>query len=143
MDKLEIREAILVSLDKKDDNKANGINDRILVFTNIKTISCIVDEEKGNAIDLETGHVYHVIQKEYWGTIPKEEFYFIANSASNTLFVYNHYKKNMKDVKLSHQMLIKYRALKRYQEYLKSIKQDEPKKGKTIIKRRFNSNSIK
>ena len=133
MDNVEISEAILVSFDKKNGTKTDGYTD-VIEFTSIKTINCVVDEERGNAIDLETGHIYHIIQREYWGNISKGEFYFLKNSADNTLFVHRYHKKDMKDISLLYQMFLKCRAQKKYQEYLDSTKQDKPEKVKKITK---------
>lgn len=137
MNKLEIQEAILVSLDRDSKNtrtKENKDVYNMLSFTNIKTINCVVDEVRGNAIDLETGNVYHVIKRGRWGIVSQEEAENIRNSEKDTLFIYRFHEKNMDNISMLYQMFLNSRAQKKYQEYLKNIEIEESGKIKKLDK---------
>ena len=130
MNKVEIQEAMLVALDKSGNNIEQQEKKEIcekLNFTNVKTINCVIDAERGNAIDLETGCVYHIIQRNYWGIVSQEEAKNIRNSEDGTLFVYRYNIKDMKDISMLYQMLLRSRAQKKYQEYLESMNKEKVK----------------
>ena len=139
MKKVSIKEGILVSLDRDSYSNTRSNRDsefhQTLVFTNIKTINCVVDEARGNAIDLETGCVYHVIQRDEWGIVSQEEAQFIKKSAENTLFIYRFHEKNMEGISMLYQIFLNYRAQNKYQEYLQNIENQEAAKVKKIGKK--------
>ena len=137
MNKVEIQEAILVSLDRDSKNTRTEENKDVynmLSFTNVKTINCVVDEVRGNVIDLETGNVYHIIKRSRWGIVSEEEAQNIRNSEKDTLFIYRFYEKNMDNISMLYQMLLNSRAQKKYQEYLKNIEIKESQKVKKLDK---------
>lgn len=138
MDKLDIYVGTLVSFDRVGEKKYNESGTQVLSttleFTNIRTIDCVIDEERGNAIDLETGAVHHIIKRDSRGNLLQYEAENIKNASNGTLFVYKYHDKSMKDISLLYQMYIKSRAQKKYQEYLENMKKVESGKVKKIKK---------
>lgn len=146
MDKIDIYVATLVSFDRIGETKYNDdgtqVLSKILEFTNIRTMDCVIDEERGNAIDIETGNIYHIIKRDNRGILLPDEAEFINKTESGVLFVYKYREKNMKDISLLYQMNLKARAQKKYEQYLENLKKDEPqkslKKGTKQNKKRSN-----
>lgn len=140
MDKIDIYVATLVSFDRVGEEKFNETGTQLLSktleFTNIKTVDCVIDEERGNAIDLETGNIYHIIKRDNFNNILKEEVDRINDIPNGDLLVYKYYRKNMKNISLLYQMYINARAQKKYQEYLEKIKTEKDIKVKTIRRKK-------
>lgn len=139
MKKVKIYEGILVLLDRNETNNINYQGDqsvcKMLSFTNIKTINCVIDEARGNAIDLETGCVYHIIERDGCGIISQEEAKFIKNSEKYTLFLYRFHEKNMEDISLLYQIFLNSRAQDKYKEYLQNFGNKEVEKVKKFGKK--------
>lgn len=138
MKKVSIQEAILVALNKDENNNNNSKEQNVcnmLNFTNIKTINCVVDGKRGNAIDLETGCVYHIIQRDYWGIVSQKEAEFIRSFEDDSLFVYKFYPKNMEKISMLYEMYLNSRAQRKYQEYLHTFENKETAKVKKIGKK--------
>ena len=127
--KINLYEATLVSFDRISKKTYNETREQVLStvleFTNIRTITCVIDEKRGNAIDIETGDVHHIIQRDLHNNILPKEVNAIKNSKSGELFVFKYYEKNLNNISLIYQMYIYSRGQKKYKEYLESIKTKE------------------
>ena len=110
-----------------DNGKYNHI--QIIDFTIEKTILCVIDKENNNAIDIETGTV--------WKMINRDE----NNRIKDTLIPGELYPARIKDCEFSkmgrlYQLSIKSQAKKAYGLYLEN--RIEKEHGKQMIKNKEN-----
>ena len=97
-------------------------------FTAVKTVTCVIDEERSNAIDIETGEKWHLVRRNELGFILPEEFDQILNGKD---FALKTKDKEWDKISLLYQLVLKERAKKIFDRYLKSL---EPTKVKRIEK---------
>lgn len=93
-------------------------------FELVKTATCVIDAERNKAIDIETGEIWSLVQRDDVGYILIEEFPKILTGETCALGTY---EKDWDKISLLYKLLLKERAKKIFQRYLDSLVVEENK----------------
>jgi len=104
----------------------------IIEFENVKTETCVIDEERGKAISVETRQVYDFVRRDPVGRIASHE---IEKIKSNEIIALRLMDKNWDKISMLYQLSLKERAKEVFKSYIESISQEE--KGKSFCKGAF------
>lgn len=93
---------------------------KTIVFEQVKTITCVIDEVNSKAIDIETREVWDIIRRDEKGKIIPEDYDKAFNGEPCALRLQ---EKNWEKMSMLYQLSLQDRGRRVYQSYLLTLKQ--------------------
>ena len=130
-----IKEAVLArptgQFDSGYEMTGKTVHSKLMIeFENVKTETCVIDEERGKAISIETREIYDFVKRNETGRIVSHE---IEKIKPNEIIALRLMDKDWDKISMLYQLSLKVRAKEVYESYMKNISAEE--KDKTYIKR--------
>ena len=118
-----IKEVKLAKYTGNQNTKSGAKNSRRDHYTSfefelVKTTTCVIDVERNKAIDIETGEIWNLVQRNDQGIILKEE---LTKILTGEICALRTYEKDWDKISLLYKLTLKDRAKKIYMRYLDSL----------------------
>ena len=130
-----IKEAVLARPTGHRDSGYAMHDDKVvgkmmIEFENVKTETCVIDEQRGKAISIETREIYDFVKRDEAGRITSHE---IEQMGPNDIIALRLIDKDWDKISMLYQLSLKKRAKEVFESYMDGISKEE--RGKAYTKR--------